>query len=204
MGGIDQVEFGPDAVVFRGYPIPGASVYPKGAVAWASVVEVGLDTAAPPELRLANERLFVSATLKDDLRREAEAHGVPVVERYDVWSLLLEPFLDTSFDDDDERRTGDLLERNGVTRDEARRIRETVGETMLGYNSMLWEWVHLGMFDLFLAHRPGPTSGRGIDEARFRELYARAQELAGRAGIDEYVAARRAAEAGGEAGGDGR
>jgi hypothetical protein len=187
VGDIDEVEFGPDAVVFRDYPFPGASVYPKGAVAWANVVEVELDLAAPPELRLANERLFISATLKDDLRREAEAHGVPVVERHDVWDLLLEPFIDTAFDEDDERRTGDLLELNGVSRDEARRIREAVGEKMLGYNSLVWDWAHLGMFDLFLAHRPGPASGRGMDEARFRELYAWAQEIAQRAGIRDRV-----------------
>ena len=182
MSDIDEVEFGPDAIVFRGYPFPGASVYPMGAVAWADVVGVGLDTAAPPELRLrGGERLFVSAQRTDDLRREAAAHGVPLVDRYDVWDLLLEPFLDTSFDADDERRTGELLERNGVPRDEVHRIRAAVGNTMLGYNGMVWDWVHLGMFDLFLAHRPRSGSGGETEEARFRELYAWAQEIAGRA-----------------------
>ncbi|HYH79934.1 MAG TPA: hypothetical protein VEX86_09050, partial [Longimicrobium sp.] len=70
---------------------------------------------------------------------------------------------------------------NGVRPDEVRRIRETVGQTMLGYSAVVWDWVHLGMFDLFLAHRPGAITGGGEEEARFRELYAWAQEIAGRA-----------------------
>lgn len=173
---LDQVEFGADAVVFAGYPFPGSRVHPGGAVPWAEVVEVNPE-AAPPELRTAHEVLFIHARLKDDLRRAAEAHGVPIVERVDVWDLLLEPFLDTSFKEDDQERTLSALEQNGVSRDEALRIREEVRERMLEYNSILWDWVHLGMNDLLDAHRVV------LDEARFREFFARAQEIALRAGV---------------------
>src|SRR5687767_15220098 len=101
---LGTVEFGPDTVVFTGYPYPGSRVHRGGAIPWAEVVEVGPE-AAPPELRTADEVLFIHAGRKDDLRRAAEEHGVPVVDRVDVWDLLLEPCLDTSFKEDDQERT---------------------------------------------------------------------------------------------------
>jgi hypothetical protein len=175
---IDDVEFRPDAVVFDKYPFPGARVHPSGSVPWSEVVEVDPE-AAPPELRVAGETLFISATHKDELRRAAEAHGVPIVSRYDVWDLLLEPFLDTTFDD--ETGTLELLERNGVSAEEVRRIRDAVGKRVLAYNSVLWDWVHLGMYDLFLAHRPNAVTRLVGADGEFRELYRWAQEIAQRA-----------------------
>jgi hypothetical protein len=173
---LDRIELGPDAVVFRRYPYPGSRVHPAGAIPWAEVVEVDPE-AAPPELRTEGETLFVSAVLKDDLRREAEAHGVPILARVDMWDLLLEPFLDTSFNQDDQERTLSLLEKNGMPRDQALVIREEVRERMLEYNSVFWDRVHLGMCDLLDAHRPV------LDERRFRDFYAWAQEIARRAGV---------------------
>jgi hypothetical protein len=172
---LGTVDFAPDAVVFTEYPFPGSRVHRGGAVPWAEVVEVNPE-AAPPELRTADEVLFIHAERKDELRRAAEEHGVPVVDRVDVWDLLLEPYLDTSFKEDDQERTLSQLEQNGVPRDAAQRIRDQVGKRMLEYNSTFWDWVHLGMCDLFDAHR-------GMDEPRFRELYAWAQEIALRAGV---------------------
>ena len=170
-----DVELGPDAIVFRAYPFPGARVYPLGAVAYAEVSEVDPD-AAPPEIRVAGETLFIHAGRKDDLRRAAEAHGIPVVAREDVWDMLLDPFLDTVFTPEDEERTLDRLEANGVSRAEAAAIRARVRETMLAYNGLLWDWVHLGMYDLLSAHRHEP-------EPVFRALYDTAQEIAQRARV---------------------
>jgi hypothetical protein len=197
MGNIGDVRFAPGAVVFHSYPYPGARVYPSGEVAWSEVEEVDPD-AAPPELRVRGETLFISATHKDELRRAAEAHGVPSVPRVDVWDLLLEPFIDTTFDEADQERTLDRLEQNGIPRDEAAAIRATVRKPMLAYNSIIWDWVHLGMYDLLSAHL---HLRRTVSEAAFVEFYRWAQEIAQRAGINEWVIARRAAQSSG-AGGD--
>ena len=177
---IDDVEFRPDAVVFDKYPFPGARVHPSGSVPWSEVVEVDPE-AAPPELRIAGETLFISATHKDELRRAAAEHGVPVVSRFDVWDLLLEPFLDTTFDSEAQAGTVELLGRNGISPEEVRRIREAVGKRMLAYNSVLWDWVHLGMYDLLQAHRPGSATRDPQPEREFVALYRWAQEIAQRA-----------------------
>ncbi len=197
MGDIDDVRFAPGAVVFHAYPFPGARVHNSGEVAWSEVDEVDLE-AAPPEVRVRGETLFVSATRKDELRRAALEHGVPDVPRVDVWDLLLEPFIDTVFDDADQERTLGRLEQNGISHAEAEAIRATVREPMLAYNSLIWDWVHLGMYDLLSAHL---HVRRTVSEAAFADFYRWAQQIAQRAGVNEWVLARRAAQSAG-AGGD--
>ena len=63
---------------------------------------------------------------------------------------------------------------------------------MLAYNSLLWDWVHLGMYDLLSAHL---HIRRTVSEAAFAEFYRWAQEIAQRAGVNEWVLARRQSEA---------
>jgi hypothetical protein len=174
------VELAPESIVFHTYPFPGARVHPSGAVPWSEVVEVDPD-GFPPEIRLAGETLFISGDRAIELRREAAAHGVPVASRVDVWGLLLEPFLDTTFSLAEEERTLAAIERIGIPRREAKRIRKRVEGRMLAYNAICWEWVHLGMWDLFQAHLPHPLIGAIFGDEAFRELYRWAQEIAHRA-----------------------
>ncbi|MFD3701591.1 hypothetical protein ACFWUP_00435 [Nocardia sp. NPDC058658] len=71
----------------------------------------------------------------------------------DIWGDLLEPFLDTSFDDEHQRRTETRLRRAGVSAEEIVEIRGRVERAMLSYNfdSMLWDWTYLGLYDLLSA-----------------------------------------------------
>lgn len=178
--GIQHVRFLPDGIAFDGYPYPGARVHPRGLVPWSEVLEVD-PAASPPEVRVAGETLFVSHELREELARAAEAHAVPTVRREDVWDMLLEPFLDTWFDDDFQKRTLQRLEENGIGRAETESIRERVGFPMLHHNAMLWEWVHLGLWDLLEAHRNvWVRLLRGLTPGRYRAFYAWAMEIAGR------------------------
>lgn len=174
------VELAPNSIVFHAYPFPGARVHPSGSVPWSEVVDVDAD-GFPPEIRTAGETLFISADLKEELRRQGAAHGVPSVSRVDVWGLLLEPFLDTTFTPAEAERTIATLERLGIPRREAKRIRARVEARMLAYNAICWEWVHLGMWDLFQAHLPHPLIGAIFGDEAFRELYRWAQAIAHRA-----------------------
>jgi hypothetical protein len=178
--GIRHVRFLPDGIAFDRYPYPGARVHPRGLVPWSEVLEVD-PAASPPEVRIAGETLFVSHELREELARAAEAHAVPVVRRVDVWGMLLDPFLDTWFDDDVQERTLQRLEENGISRAEAASIRERVGFPMLHHNAMLWEWVHLGLWDLLEAHRNvWVRLLRGLTPGRYCAFYAWTMEVAGR------------------------
>ena len=148
-----NVEFLESGVVFRDYPFPTASIYPSGVVAYEAIREV-LPDMAPPEIRThRGEVLFVTAMQKEQLRAAAEQHGLRIAARVDVWDLLLEPFLDTEFSEQDQARTLAILEENGISRERCEALRSQVGAAMYRYNfsTMLWEWVHLGLYDLLLA-----------------------------------------------------
>ncbi|MGI5507147.1 hypothetical protein [Lentzea sp. CA-135723] len=142
------VTFGPDSIVFAGYRFPWASVAPHGVLRAADVRDVST-SFAPFELRtVAGETLFLtdSAGLKAFCAR----HDVPEVVRFDVWGNLLEPFLDTSFGSEHVAATSARLHGVGLSPSAVDSIRERVGPLMRAYNfdSMLWEWAHLGLYDL--------------------------------------------------------
>ncbi|GLY46753.1 hypothetical protein [Lentzea sp. NBRC 102530] len=143
------VTFGPDRIVFASYRFPWASVAPHGVLRAADVRDVS-SGFSPFEIRtVSGETLFLtgdSAGLKAFCLR----HSVPEVARFDVWGNLLEPFLDTSFDAAHVAATDARLRGVGLTQSDVDSIRARVRPLMEAYNldSMLWEWAHLGLYDL--------------------------------------------------------
>ncbi len=184
-----DIRFGPDDIEFLIYPYPPSSVYPSGKIDYAMIVEIDAD-AAPPEIRTSREILFIPAPSREELRQAAAAHSLPTVKRIDVWDLLLEPFLDTEFDEEHKERSLRLLEECGIRREESIEIRRFVAEAMVAYNfkSMLWDWCHLGLADALDAFR-GVLSGRShrLPPDEYETFYWRAMELArkGRVMSDE-------------------
>ncbi|KAB8142222.1 hypothetical protein F8S13_14615 [Chloroflexia bacterium SDU3-3] len=140
-------------IQFAHYPFQPASVYPDGLLAWADVREVVIQ-AFPPEVRTRQgEVLFVEKASEAELVDAALQRGLPCVRRVDVWSLLLDPFLDTEFDDAVKAGTARTLAECGIAPDEQEAIRARFSALMISYNfdTMLWEWVHLGLYDLLYA-----------------------------------------------------
>ena len=185
---MDEVRFSDKGIIFVDYPFAPASVSSGDPLPWDKICEVDPD-AWPPELRLeTGEVLFVAAEQKEELRQACKRYGVPVVQRVDVWALLLEPFLDTEFDEEHEERTLRRLEEYGITREEAWKIRREVRRRMLAYNFVMWDWVHLGLYDLLQASPaqwfPGLSWLRRGASQRF---YWWAMEIAGRGPVVESV-----------------
>jgi hypothetical protein len=119
-----------------------------GALA-ASAIRDADPAGAPPEIRtLSGETLFVSAMQRQELERFCRATQIPVRKRPDIWGDLLEPFLDTEFTPKHEAVTLSRLRQAGLTDTEIDQIRARVGPLMLAYNSVHWDWCHLGLFDL--------------------------------------------------------
>ncbi len=147
------VELQHSQVRFRRYPYSAASVYPNGSVDTDSIREV-IPSAAPPEIRtVKGEVLFVPAAEETEFEQWAIDVGVPVVERVDVWGLILEPFVDTEFTEERSEHVFSLLEKEGIARHFCWGIRQSVREMMYAYNilSGLWDWCHLGLSDLLNA-----------------------------------------------------
>ncbi len=174
----EAVTISADGVQWSNYPFIGASVYPSGFVAWRDVRH--LDSGGlPPEVWTADgETLFVPFPQKHELLSQARAVGIEDAPRVDVWRLLLEPFLDTEFTTEDDKRTAATLERVGIPARRIEQIRARVGPHILGYNSLVWDWVHLGLDDLLTAFNWEHRS-RGLTEERRRRIYRWAMGIAG-------------------------
>ncbi|WP_336082427.1 hypothetical protein [Nocardia sp. SSK8] len=138
---------------FANYPFAGASVYPEGVVTAVEIRDVD-PRGWPPEIRTVHgETLFVPRVDETELRAFCTANAIAVRTRPDIWSDLLEPFLDTWFDPEHERATEQRLQRAGLSSAQIVAIRQRVERAMMSYNfdSMLWDWVHLGLYDLLSA-----------------------------------------------------
>ncbi len=148
---METVSFLDDGVHFKNYAIIPASVFPHGSVSWTDLKEADPD-CWPPELRLkSGEILFISAEKKEALAIACLRHKIPLAPREDIWGLLLEPFLDTEFTKDEQLQTNQRLIQCGFSKSEIEAIRTKLEKKMLFYNSFAWEWIHLGLYDLFAA-----------------------------------------------------
>ena len=174
-----EIIFDKDGITFNSYPYPGASIYPSGMISYAEIRDVDPRTA-PPELRLrTGETIFVPATSKEEFEAAIAAHNLPLAKRQDVWSLLLEPFLDTSATKKEKEDIFRELEEVGISRNEAKKIRRKVGLKMFPYNAIHLEWVHLGLADLLEAYLPAkPLRTFGFANFRFKRLYKYAMSIA--------------------------
>jgi hypothetical protein len=170
---MENARFTEAGITFQSYPFDHASVHPHASIRYEEIRDVD-PSAIPPEIRLrSGETLFVPALQREELTRVSERWSLPIEQRTDVWALLLEPYLDTEFVDAERERTVRRLESVGLAGGEVERIRERVGDRMLRYNAMHWDWVHLGLFDLLTAHE----HDAGSDAF---DLYAFAMEIADR------------------------
>lgn len=169
-----RIHFEPGALVLGGYPFPRGGRSARIPAEALSEVCVGW---FPPAVRtLEGEYLFVPAEQARELADFASQYGIPFVRRNDVWSFILEEFLDTEFPPELQEGTLRYLESNGVSRAETQAMRDLVGKRMLALTTMTWEWQHYGLYDVLSAMRPF-TFTTGWSFSRF---YAESMRLADR------------------------
>lgn len=171
-----EVAFAGGHVFFPGGHLSRAGGTFDGTIA-ASAIRDADPAAAPPEIRtLSGETLFVSAVQREELERFCLASQIPVRKRPDIWGDLLEPFVDTQPAPEYEAVTLSRLRQAGLTDTEIGQIRTQVGPLMLAYNTVHWDWYHLGLADLLDA-----ATTDSLPEylrARMREMRAELGETA--------------------------
>ena len=173
-----EVTIGERGISWTGYPFREASVYPNGAIRWSDVRDFDAG-ALPPEVRTKRgETLFIPGDNKALFTERATKAGVPEVIREDVWSYLLDPFLDTQHSPKWIENSSRRLRACGISERHTERIRRLFGPMTLAYNSLLWEWCHFGLYDLLRAVFVG--QGLANSEVPQRRLYGWAMAIAER------------------------
>ncbi|HEU5179293.1 MAG TPA: hypothetical protein VFW45_00755, partial [Candidatus Polarisedimenticolia bacterium] len=161
---------------FSNYGFEPASVFPSGSITKDQIQEINL-ASYPSQLRLkSGEVLFIPQVPRD---REAllafvDLHDLPTQRRSSVWGALLEPFLDSSEEQETIDRQFTWFAKVGLDREEVDRIRREIGIAMIAYNfgTRLWEWAILGMYDALRAQRAR------LSRKDFADFYGRAMRLA--------------------------
>ena len=169
-----HTRFESDALVLVDYPFPRGGRPSRIPARALSEVCVGW---SPPTVRThEGEYLFVPATHARELADFASQYTVPFLRRVDVWSLVLEEFLDTGFTPEQQEATLRRLEETGVSRAETRAMRERVADRMLAFTAITWEWVHYGLYDVLSVMK---SSTFFLDRS-FPRFYEEAMRLAER------------------------
>jgi len=99
------------------------------------------------------------AWLKDDtvhclgdhallIRTFCEVNCVAMTERFDAWSALCEPFLDTELTAEQDQGLLRALQEHGFTESEVASIRKEIRFSMLAMTMATWEWQHYGLDDV--------------------------------------------------------
>ena len=108
--------------------------------------------ATPPELRLTDGRtVFIASAHREPLATALTENRVAVRRRPDPWPDLLEPFLDTEYDDATRSRCEGRLHGWGFTDREIHEIRRRVRLRMLAETMVSWEWQWYGHADVLAA-----------------------------------------------------
>jgi len=158
------------SILIKNYPFKPSIAYPKRTFTASEINSIYLD-ASPHYFKVKNDLIFITVENKNKLEEFAKRNKIPPSETPQNWELLLEPFLDTQFDDKDKKRTNELLKKNNIYKDEVTALRNEVASQMYKYNAKLWDWCSLGLSDVLSAMRVKYSSNK------FEEFYTKAIEI---------------------------
>ncbi len=142
-----------EQLFYQSYPFERYARTSQGPIIPKDIREILPDRHPPEMVTWDKEVLFVTAESREILREWAQRYGIPLSDRLDIWSWLNEPFLDTVYTPEQEENTLKLLAENGISPEETHGIRQKIQSHMLIYNGFLWEWVHLGHYDVLLSRK---------------------------------------------------
>jgi hypothetical protein len=167
----DIIEFFEDSIGFNKYDFTPSMVYSKSGIKKILVNEIEeIDIqGAPPVLKIGKELVFISAEHRSELESFAKRNNIVIQARFDIWDAILEPFIDTEFTAENAKKNRENLKKYGLGEEKVQKWRDRVGEAMTAYNfgTGLWDWVHLGLWDLLNAYK------LGMAEKLTEEQYAR-------------------------------
>ncbi|MCL2348888.1 MAG: hypothetical protein FWC50_11595 [Planctomycetaceae bacterium] len=168
-----QITVGDDFLKIENYPFEPSIAFRQTIFRPDQIDDIDFKFC-PPVIRINGELIFLTAEKKSELERFAKKNNVRMVERQEIWGWILEPFLDTKFTPERDQKVTQVLEGYGLTADKVKSLRAEVEIQMLKYNfdTMLWEWCDLGIYDVLCAMR----SKYNKDE--FRDFYQRAMTIA--------------------------
>jgi hypothetical protein len=166
-----KVIFGKSQISFKGYPFRDSIAYQKGIIHVADIENVDI-TSFPPQIKVNNELIFISAQHKAQLEKFSIENNIKLVRRVNLWALILEPFLYIEFDEKHDERTYSILKKYNVEKELVDALRNRIRKPMIVFDSVYWDWHSLDSYDVLIAMRPTLT------KKEFTKFYAEVMEIA--------------------------
>ncbi len=142
-----EIELKTDRIVLpRGYFCKHSLVAEPSEIPVQIINEVNLQTFPPSLLIHHKEVIFLPRISNEELKDFVTRNELPLSQRFDIWNAIIEPFLDTEFDEEEQKATLRQLALNGIPEQEVKAIRRKIRFPM-ALNMFAWEWVYLGQFD---------------------------------------------------------
>lgn len=133
-----------------------------------------IDWYPPAIMTTQRDLLFFSREHWDTAQTFARQTGITLSDRRDYWSMILDPFLDTQFDDAHYARTDKALRQAGISTAIVDEIRTRLETPMLRLTGLTWEWQHYGLYDALAACQPLNP----LKRAAWLDFYTSAIEIA--------------------------
>ena len=170
--GIGNAIIEENLIQIENYPFEPSIAYPNKRLT-KNNIEAICTTSYPPLIKVENEVIFISREKHIELEEFIKRNGIKTFKETRNWNWILEPYVDTEYTDETDKRLRKLLLDNGIDEIELKKIRDEVGIQMYKYNfdTMLWDWGGLGLSDVLCAMRVKYVK----DE--FRDFFNRAMEI---------------------------
>jgi dipeptidase len=170
--GIGKSEIGEKEIIIGEYPFEPSIAYPTAMISANDIECMAVDFGVG-KIHIKDDIIFVSAEQKETLKQFAESNNIRLIRQSWNWDWILEPYLDTEFTKDNEKRCLERLIENGFSPTEVDDIRNEVKDQMYAYNfdTMLWDWCSLSLPDVLSAMRAK------YSKEEFRKFYKRALEI---------------------------
>ncbi|QHT71252.1 hypothetical protein GXP67_33665 [Rhodocytophaga rosea] len=143
-----------DTILFpQGYYFTVSQVHTDKKISKEKITEINLNTFPPSFVLDDKEVIFVAYDGKAQLEHFGLKNNINIVERFDIWEHINQPFLDTEFDLAEKADTLNPLAKNGVSEEETIAIRKKI-KSVMNANFFAWEWIYLGQFDYLMWAKP--------------------------------------------------
>lgn len=168
-----EAAFDDNTITFINYPFEPSIVYKEATLNASSIDDIDT-TGHPPTVKTGNELIFVGAKQRNELIKFATDNAIKTVKREDIWSWILEPFLDTEYTNETNNALNKLLAEYGLNEKSVCSLRQEVKIQMLKYNfdTMLWDWVNLNAPDVLRAMRTK------YNTEEYRKFYRKVMDIA--------------------------
>ena len=168
-------------IEFFEYPFKCSYAFKHKTIPSSSIQEMSKSVIRPSILVNHNEFVFLLSDDMESLLSFCERNSIPVVNRIDVWGIILEYYLDTEQTELSKSISDKQLNQCGISLQECDLLRKEVAQRMIAYNftSCLWEWCYLGLYDVLCASI-GILSGEDhhLSDSDFKKFYFRAMDIA--------------------------